>query len=75
MIVCFYVGLLGGGVYVNGYIRINAEVPKWKREFALSSASVADSLGIAVADIMGLFLQSCLYKANGIGGAIVSCPI
>ena len=72
---CFVAGLLGGGVYVQGYNRINADMPKELREFAISSASVADSLGILVADICSLFILSCIYQRNGIDGAVVSCPL
>ena len=75
LIPCFYVGLLGGSVYVNGYMRINQDLPFEIREFALSTVSVADSLGTMIADISGLFIQSCLYKSNSINGAVVSCPI
>mmetsp|Transcript_20919 Transcript_20919/g.31928 ORF Transcript_20919/g.31928 Transcript_20919/m.31928 type:complete len:538 (+) Transcript_20919:127-1740(+) len=75
LIMCFVVGLLGGGVYVQGYNRINADMPKELREFALSSASVADSVGILVADISSLFIQSCIYQRNGIDGAVVNCPL
>ena len=75
LIMCFVAGLLGGGVYVQGYNRINADMPKELREFAISSASVADSLGILVADICSLFIQSCIYQRNGIDGAVVSCPL
>jgi battenin len=75
LIPCFYVGLLGGSVYVNGYMRINKDLPFAIREFALSTVSVADSLGIVFADISGLFIQSCLYKRNGISGSVVDCPI
>ena len=75
LILCLYVGLLGGGVYVNGYMRINMDLPLSIREFALSTASVADGFGIMFADISGLFIQSCLYRANGIDGAVVNCPL
>ncbi|KAL7490394.1 hypothetical protein ACHAWT_000434 [Skeletonema menzelii] len=75
LIMCFFVGLLGGGVYVQGYNRINSDMPKELREFALSSASLADSVGILVADISSLFIQSCIYQRNGIDGAVVSCPM
>jgi len=74
-IVCFYVGLLGGGVYVNGYMSVNRDLPVSIREFALSTVSVADTLGIVFADFSGLFIQSCLYQVNGIHGAAVSCPL
>ena len=72
---CFYVGLLGGAVYVHGYKRINKDVPIEKREFAMSAASVADDSGVLLADLAGLFIQSCLYKIHGVNGAIVTCPV
>lgn len=74
LIPAFYVGLLGGSVYVNGYTRISSDIPLERREFALSSTSVAEGLGIVSADIVGLFLQSCLYEIHDIKGAVVSCP-
>jgi battenin len=76
LIPCFYVGLLGGGVYVNGYKRICADFGLVDhREFALAATSVAESFGIVCADVLGLFIQACLYQINGIEGAVVSCPI
>ena len=75
IILCFYVGLLGGGVYVNGYMRINKDLPVSLREFALSTTSAADSFGVLIADLSGLFIQSCLYKVHGIDGAVVNCPV
>lgn len=72
---CFGAGLLGGGVYVNAYTRINADLPPHQKEFALASASVADSFGIVLADITGLYIQSCIYRANKISGAAVTCPL
>ena len=60
---------------MNGYMRINKDLPFAKREFALSTVSVADSLGIVFADVSGLFIQSCLYESNGLSGSVVSCPI
>ena len=51
------------------------DVPPHQREFALASASVADSLGILLANVLGLFIQSCLYDVNGIDGAIATCPL
>jgi battenin len=71
----FFTGLLGGAVYVHGYQRIVADVPKHYTEFAISSTSVAESLGVLVADISGLFLQSCLYRSNHLHGALVRCPV
>ena len=76
MPLCFLVGLLGGGVYVHGYKRICADFKTAdRREFALAATSVAESLGIVCADIMGLVIQACLYQVNGLDNAMVSCPI
>jgi battenin len=76
LIPCFYAGLLGGAVYVHGYKRICADFGIVdRREFALAATSVAESFGIVCADVMGLFIQACLYQINGIEGAAVSCPV
>jgi len=69
------VGLLGGAVYVNAFVLINRDVPKAKREFALSAVAVADSTGILLADVMSLWWQWCLFAANGIADqADGKCP-
>jgi battenin len=70
----FYAGLLGGAVYVHGYVRIVKDVDPLHTEFALAATSVAESIGILVADISGLVLQSCIYQAHGIDGALLTCP-
>jgi len=70
-----FTGLLGGAVYVHGYKRIVADVPAAYTEFCLASTSMAEGLGVLAADIVGLFLQSCLYEKNGIEGALVRCPV
>ena len=75
LIPAFYVGLLGGGVYINGYVRICTDLSPEQREFALSSTSIAEGLGTVCADVVGLFMQSCLYQIHNIEGAIVSCPL
>ena len=70
-----YAGLLGGGVYIHGYKRICKDIPLQYREWALASTSVAQSLGIVVADFLGLAIQSCLYKIHGLGDqAVMNCP-
>ncbi len=61
----FVVGLLGGAVYVNAFTLIDREVEPAFREFALTTASVADSLGIIAADVTSMFLQACLYASLG----------
>ena len=76
LIPCLYVGLLGGEVYVNAYVRINSDINPWsRRELAIGAASAADGMGIVLANFLGLYVQSCLYDVNGIGGATVSCPV
>jgi CLN3 protein len=70
----FYAGLLGGAVYVHGYVRIVKDVDPLHTEFALAATSVAESIGILVADLSGLVLQSCIYQAHDIDGALLTCP-
>lgn len=72
---CFFAGLLGGGVYVQGYSRVNLDMPAELKEFAIASVGIADSFGILVADILSLFIQSCIYRLNDIEGAVVNCPV
>jgi battenin len=75
LVFCFCAGLLGGGVYVNAYTLLSKEVPPAYVEFALSAASVGDTIGVMLADFGGLFLQGCLYSINRLPGATipVSC--
>lgn len=76
LVPCFYVGLLGGAVYVHGYKRICADFDCIdRREFALAATSVAEGFGTMCADFVGIFIQSCLYRTNRISGGIVTCPI
>jgi battenin len=69
----FATGLLGGGVYVNAFMLISRDIAPNYREFSLGAASVADSIGVAAADVAGILLQGCLYKWNGLTGADFSC--
>eukprot|EP00579_Thalassiosira_antarctica_P001494 CAMPEP_0201872936 /NCGR_PEP_ID=MMETSP0902-20130614/5547_1 /ASSEMBLY_ACC=CAM_ASM_000551 /TAXON_ID=420261 /ORGANISM="Thalassiosira antarctica, Strain CCMP982" /LENGTH=532 /DNA_ID=CAMNT_0048399377 /DNA_START=25 /DNA_END=1626 /DNA_ORIENTATION=- len=71
---CFFAGLLGGGVYVQGFSRVNMDMPMDLREIAIASVGVADASGALVADILSLFIQSCIYKQNHLEGAVVDCP-
>lgn len=57
---CFYAGLLGGSVYVQGFSRISNDFPIELREFAIASAGVADAFGVLLADIASLFIQVSL---------------
>jgi len=70
-----YTGLLGGAVYIHGYKRICLDLPVAHREFSLSATSVAEGIGVLVADAVGLVIESCLYKVNKLEGALFSCPI
>ncbi|KAL3151769.1 hypothetical protein ABBQ38_012743 [Trebouxia sp. C0009 RCD-2024] len=70
---CLITGLLGGAVYVNAFTLISRQVEPLRREFSLAAASLGDSLGIAFADIAGILIQGCLYRANRIPGASFSC--
>jgi battenin len=63
---CFVVGLLGGAVYVGGFSLIAVESPVAMREFNLGAASVANSAGVAVADLGSIFLQAAIYRHYGI---------
>lgn len=62
-------------IQVQGFSRVNADMPVELKEFAVASIGVADSLGILVADVLSLFIQSCIYKENNIEGAVVDCPV
>jgi hypothetical protein len=82
---CFFTGLLGGGVYIQGFQLLSRDWPKLTpasdparggvtTEVALATTSTAEGLGIVLADVLSLFIQSCLYARHQIPGAAVSCP-
>ena len=73
LVPCFIVGLLGGAVYVNAFTLLAANSPPAVRELSLAAASVADSLGIALADAFGVLLQGCLFRINHLPGAHFQC--
>ena len=58
---------------MNAVSLISREVAPQLREFSLAAASVADSAGIAAADVAGILIQGCLFKANGLRGAEFAC--
>lgn len=63
----FFAGLIGGLVYVHGFILLSKSIEdQKKREVALSTASVADTAGIMCANLIGIAIQGCLYRANNI---------
>jgi len=73
MLPCFVTGLLGGAVYVNSFTLLSKEVEPALKEFSLSAACVADSLGIACADLTAIMIQGCLFRWQGLPGAAFSC--
>jgi battenin len=66
LVLCLCAGLIGGAVYVHGFILLARRAAPAERELLLASASVADTVGILLANVAGLALQGCLYGANGI---------
>ncbi|KAJ8599252.1 hypothetical protein CTAYLR_006210 [Chrysophaeum taylorii] len=72
---CFVVGLFGGAVYVFGFRLLAASVEPQLRETAMTVGAFAADSGILLSNVLGLFLQACLYKANSIHGASVDVPV
>ncbi|CAK9008601.1 unnamed protein product [Durusdinium trenchii] len=56
-----FVGFLGGGVYVGAFSLIAKEQNSAYVELALCSASVADTIGMIFANILGLIAQGCIF--------------
>ena len=73
MLLCLVAGLLGGAVYVNSFTLLSKEVEPALKEFSLSAACVADSLGIACADATAILIQGCLFRWQGLPGAAFAC--
>lgn len=44
-----------------------------RSEFSLGAASLADSLGVAAADAVGILIQGCLFRVNRLPGADFKC--
>uniref|UniRef100_A0A3B5K2C4 Battenin n=1 Tax=Takifugu rubripes TaxID=31033 RepID=A0A3B5K2C4_TAKRU len=51
-VIILYEGLLGGAAYVNTFFFISKEAKDRQREFSMSTASVGDSFGIALAALV-----------------------
>jgi battenin len=66
---CFFVGCIGGTVYLNSFTLLASEIVE--KEFALAVASISSTIGILCADIVGLLLQGCLYSLHHLPGATV----
>ena len=72
---CFVVGLFGGAVYVHGFRALAARGDDATAELAMPVGAAAADAGTLASNVVGLFLQACLYDANRIGGATVSWSI
>ena len=70
---CLATGLLGGAVYVNAFTLLSRRVEPGLREFSLAAVSLADSVGVALADVAGVIIQGCLFRVNGLPGADFRC--
>ncbi|KAH0951106.1 hypothetical protein HN011_003259 [Eciton burchellii] len=53
-------GLLGGGAYVNTFFRMSAEIPKADREASMGIATMADSIGIALAGWLSMPVHNAI---------------
>jgi battenin len=73
LVLALAAGLLGGAVYVNAFTLLAREVEPQLREFSLAAVCVADSLGIAAADLAAIAIQGCLFKLQGLPGAAYAC--
>ncbi|KAL7072347.1 hypothetical protein ACQ4LE_008513 [Meloidogyne hapla] len=58
MFIIFYEGLLGGAAYVNTFSAIHRTVSKANREFCISFATIADSLGIVLAGFSSIYAHN-----------------
>merc|ERR1740123_1628510 len=61
-----FVGLMGGGVYVGAFCLIAREQDPRYVELALTSASLADTFGIVIADVLGIIVQGCMFGKMGV---------
>ena len=57
-----YEGLLGGFTYANTFYRMKREVSPDKSEFAISTVTIADTLGIVFAGMAALPVHNALCK-------------
>ncbi|XP_033744663.1 battenin-like [Pecten maximus] len=62
--IVLYEGLLGGAAFVNTFFRISKKVEPEYREFSMGIATVADSLGIAVAGAVTIPSHNSICALN-----------
>lgn len=66
LVVCFFVGCLGGAVYVHSFCIMGRTLPYETQEFSMAAVTAASSIGIAMANVIGVILQGCLFAINDI---------
>ena len=62
LIPAFCVGLIGGAVYIGVFALIAEEVKPELKEFSMSVAIIANTIGILMSNICGVYVQKELYK-------------
>ncbi|KAK6014840.1 CLN3 protein [Ostertagia ostertagi] len=65
--IILYEGLIGGGSYVNTFHHIHRKIDPSIREFALSTVSLADTLGILVAALTAIPLHNAICAMQWYG--------
>ncbi|KIH60155.1 CLN3 protein [Ancylostoma duodenale] len=60
--IVLYEGLIGGGSYVNTFHHIHKKVDPSIREFALSTVSLADSIGIMLAAFVSIPVHNAICE-------------
>ncbi|XP_011880279.1 PREDICTED: battenin [Vollenhovia emeryi] len=55
-------GLLGGGAYVNTFYRMSTEIPRADRESSIGIATMADSIGIALAGWLSMPVHNAICQ-------------
>ena len=71
----FAVGLLGGTNYIQTMLAIDKRLPPSMRELALATVSAGAPVGMLLADMTGLLLQWCLFRAHGLSVRGGWCPL
>lgn len=64
LVIVLFEGLLGGSSYVNTFYQIRETVSPAAKEFSLSIASLADSLGILLAALTAIPAHQALCDAS-----------
>lgn len=57
-------GLIGGATYVNTFYRISTEIPKADLEVSMGIASMADSIGIALAGWLSMPVHNVICELS-----------